>query len=191
MPFGATIPVVSLNNGFLGWVSRIGKRTITARPVLPTTPNPINFGDAVVIVPTTGGGDSYQSVADYIAGGGTFTAAKFAGICVRNVKTNLAFVSLETTESIVSVGNYAPGQMCEALEEGSITTACNVGVPLSQNPIYIRVALNGAFPAGVVGGVEAVADGANTVQVPSVLFRNGTIDGNKVVELTILNRVAA
>jgi hypothetical protein len=24
-----------------------------------------------------------------------------------------------------------------------------------------------------------------------VLFRNGTIDGNKVVELTILNRVAA
>jgi hypothetical protein len=189
MPFGATLPVKALNSGFLGNVSRIGKRTITARQVLATTPNPISFGQAVVINPAT---DTYQSVADFIAGGGTFTAALFAGIAVRNVKTNISFVSLEQTETPGLVGSYAPGQMCEVLEEGSITTLITNGTPVSQAPVFVRIALNGAIPAGVVGDLEAVADGANTVSLTDIArFRTSVQDANGVAEITILNRVAA
>ena len=39
--------------------------------------------------------------------------------------------------------------------------------PTAGGSVYIRVALNGAIPNGVVGGLEAVADGANTVLYPN------------------------
>ena len=188
--FGATIPVLALNNGFLGAVTRLGKRGITARQILSTSAVGANFGDPLVIVPTAGGGDTYQSVKDYITAGGTFTAAKFAGVAVREVKTNLSFISLLTIGTS-NIGQYTPGQMAEGLEEGSIIVKCNVGTPASQGQLFIRIAANGAIPNGVVGGFEAAADGANTVALPGVLFRTGVMDGNNAVEITILNRVAA
>ena len=189
--FGVSLPVVALNNGFLGAVSRVGYPVIVARQVLPTTTNPINFGDPVVFV--TGGSDgdfALQSVADFIAGGGTFTAAKFAGVAVREVKTNLAYVALETIPANL-IGSYAPGEMAEALESGSICVKINNGTPVSQGTVYIRIAANVGIPAGVVGGFEAVADGTNTVALTGVVFRTGNLDANGVAEITILNRVAA
>lgn len=188
--FGATIPVTGLNNGFIGQISRTGERVVTSRPVLSTTPNPIPFGAPVVIIPTAGGGDSYQSVADFIAGAGVFTAAKFAGVAVREVKTNLSYLALETLGT-PQIGSYAQNEMAEALERGSINVQVNVGAPASQGPVYIRIALNGAIPAGVVGGFEAAADGANTIQLTNVVFRTGVLDSNNVAEITLLNRVAA
>jgi hypothetical protein len=191
MSFGTTIPVTGLNLGFVGTISRLGERVVATRPVLSTAAANISFGSPVVIIPNgSGGGDTYQSVADFIAGGGTFTAAKFAGVAVREVKTNLAYVSLGNNGGPIT-GSYAPNEMCEALERGSITVPINVGTPASQGTVYVRVALNGAFPAGVVGGFEAAADGANTVALTSVVFRTGVLDGNKVAEITLLNRVAA
>lgn len=189
--FGTTIPVTGLNNGFPGTVSRIGKRTITARQVLSTTPNAIPFGAPCVIVPNgSGGGDTMQSVADFIAGGGTFTNARFAGIAVREIKTQINFLSLETIGTGQS-GSYAPGTMGEILEEGSCSAVIAVGTPVSQGNVYVRTALNGAIPLGLVGDLEAAADGSNTVLLTGVLFRTGFIDGNLVSEITILNRAAA
>lgn len=190
MSFGTVIPVTGLNLGFVGQVTRLGERVIASRPVLATTPNNINFGAPVVIVPTAGGGDSYQSVADFIAGGGTFTAAKFAGVANREVKTNLSYTSLGNNGT-PQIGSYAPNEMSEALERGSILVSINNGTPASQAPVFVRIALNVAIPAGVVGGFEAVADGANTVQLTNVVFRTGVQDGNGVAEITLLNRVAA
>jgi hypothetical protein len=187
--FGGVIPVTALNLGFLGNVSRIGERVIAARQVLASTPNPIKFGDACVIVPDSTGG-TLQSIADFILGGGTFTAPRFAGIAVRNVKTFLTYSTLGTVQT-PQIGTYAPGQLAEALERGSITVKINNGAPVSQNPVYVRVLANGGIPAGVVGGLEAVADGTNTIVVPSVVFRTGVLDANGVAEITLLSRTAA
>ena len=188
--FGVSLPVIALNNGFLGAVSRIGKLTITARQVLSTSAKGPNFGDPCVIVPGAANvADTIQSVADYITAGGTFTAAKFAGTAVREVKTNLSFVAMESLGTFV--GGYAPGEIAELCEEGSVTVKINNGAPISQAPVYVRTVLNAAIPAGVVGGFEAVADGVNTIQLTGVVFRTGVLDSNGVAEITILNRVAA
>lgn len=187
--FGGVIPVTGLNLGFLGNVSRLGERVITARLVLATTPNPIKFGDAVVIVPDSTGG-TYQNVNDFIVGGGTFTAAKFAGIAVRNVRTQLIYQTLTTVQTIF-VGQYNPGEIAEALERGSCTVKVNNGTPVSQAPVFVRTIYNAAIPAGVVGGIEAVADGTNTVSLPTVVFRTGVLDANGVAEITLQTRVAA
>jgi hypothetical protein len=189
--FGVSLPVVALNNGFLGAVSRVGYPVIVARQVLPTTPNPISFGDPAVFVAGASDGDyAVQSVADFIVGGGTFTAAKFTGVAIREVKTNLSYLSLATIPANL-IGTYAPGEIAEVLETGSICVKINNGTPFSQGPVYVRIAANVGIPAGVVGGFEAVADGANTVALTGVVFRTGNLDANGVAEITILNRVAA
>lgn len=191
--FGTVLPVTGLNNGYLGQVSRLGERVITARPVLATAASPVSFGDPVVIIPnaTSGLGDSYQSVADFIAGGGTFTAARFAGVANREVKTNVQFTTLFNTNN-VTINSYGIGEMAEALERGSVTVLIHAGlVPLSQGPVYIRTVLNGAIPTGVVGGFEGAADGTNSILIPGVVFRTGLVDVNGVAEITLLNRVAA
>lgn len=192
MPFGSTIPVTGLYNGFLGAGSRLGDNIIAARQVLATTPNPINFGSSCVIVPDSTGG-TYQSVADFIAGGGTMTAALFAGVAHREVKTNVVYTALLQTQTPGLTGSYYPGSMAEVRERGSVAVACLVGTPVSQQPVYLRIALNSAFPAGVIGGFEAAADGSNTINLGTigVVFRTGTIDSNFVTEITLKTRVAA
>jgi len=91
-------------------------------------------------------------------------------------------------------GSYAPGTLAEVLEEGSITVNITVGTGIaSQGPVFVRTALNGAIPAGIVGDLEAQADGGNTVSLATVgvVFRTGVLDGNNTAEITIRNRVAA
>lgn len=187
--FGGVIPVKALNLGFLGNVSRLGERVIAARQVLTTTPNPIYFGSPVIIVPDSTGG-TYQSVSDFIAGAGAFTAAKFAGVAVRNVKTMLQYTAWGNVQNPL-IGQFAPGQMAEVLERGSITVQINNGTPVVQGPVFVRILANAGIPAGVVGGFEAVADGTNTVQLTGVVFRTGVVDANNVSEITLLSRVAA
>jgi hypothetical protein len=156
--FGVSLPVIALNNGFLGAVSRIGKRTITARQVLSTSATGIKFGDPVVIIPNNaGGGDTIMSVADYIAAGNAFGSSNFAGVGVREVKTQLSYSSLATIPATL-VGIYVPGEIAEMLEEGSICVAINNGTPKSQGAVFVRVSLDAAISAGVVGGFEAVTD---------------------------------
>lgn len=156
--FGTVIPVVGLNNGFLGNVTRLGKRGIAAREVLSTTPSNINFGDPVVLIPDSLGG-TWQSVKDFVAGGGAFSSPKLAGVAVREVKTNLSFsASNPPGTAAASIGYYAPASLCEALEEGSINVKINVGTPVAGNNVYIRTVANSGIPAGVVGGFEAAND---------------------------------
>ncbi len=191
--FGATIPVTTLNNGFLGAATRLGKRTITARQVCTTaqyaSATGPNFGDPCVIVATSGGGDTLWSVKDYIGHGGTFTAELFAGTAYREVKTNLAYVALETIGG-AQIGNYAPGSMAELMEEGSTAVKVNVTTGIaSQGPVYVRVSANGANT--IVGGFEAASDTTYTVLLTGVVWRTGVVDANGCAEITMLNRVAA
>lgn len=188
--FGQVIPVSGFNFGFAGKVSRLGERVIAARQVLSTTTNPIVFGQAVVINPTT---DTYQSVADFITGGGTFTAALFAGIAISEVETTYNYPYNPYAGG--AIGSYPPGQVCEVLERGSITIAIQAaaaGTPQSQGQLYIRKTANASYPSAVVGGFEVAADSTNTVAIPNLVFRTGAgLDANNIAEVTILSRAAA
>lgn len=117
--------------------------------------------------------------------------ATFAGIAIREVKTQLTY---PITPGASLIGNYLPGQLCEVLERGSVTVKIPVGTPITNGSVYLRTVLNGAIPAGLLGDLEAAPDGTNTIVLaPShpVVFRTGVLDGNNVAEITLLNRVAA
>jgi len=101
-----------------------------------------------------------------------------------------------TSVNSPAVGTYAPGQMCEALERGSITVPCMNGSPLAGGPVYIRTAANAALPGTFIGGFEAAADGTNSVILgatndPWIVFRIGGVDANGMAEITIKSRHAA
>lgn len=118
-----------------------------------------------------------------------FYAAVFGGIAVREVKTQLQFLTLAPGGS--EVGYYAPGQFTESLVRGSITVKIYNGIPISNGPVYIRAATNSSFPNGIVGGLEAQADGVKNILLTNVTFKTGTLDGNNVSEVTLLDRLAA
>ena len=196
MPFGQVIPVTGLNYGFPGTVSRLGDPLPVSKPVLNGTPDNIQFGQPVVVIPLTGGGDAVVNVYDYILAtssggqGGTFTAAKFAGVAIREVKTLLSY---PVNPDIPQAGSYAPNQDCGVLVRGTISVLVNNGTPSSQGTVYIRKTYNAAFPNGVVGGFEAqVSDSStNCVALTNAVFKDGAIDANNVAEITILERQAA
>jgi len=172
----------------------LGKRTITARQVLSTTPNNIPFGTPMVIIPTVGGGDTVVGVVDYVGSGsgqqsGTLTAALIAGIAINEVTTNLTFPGAQTPGAL-NTGYYGPGGIAEMLEEGSIMVQINNGTPASQAVVYVRTALNASVPAGVVGGFEA-ANTTGVIAWTGVVFRTGVLDANNMAEITLPNRVAA
>jgi hypothetical protein len=190
--FGKVIPVIGVNNGFLGQVSRSGLRSIAPRQILATTPTQAFFGDSAVLVPDAVGG-TWQSVRDFIAGGGTMTAALFAGVFNREVTTTGSF---PYTPGANVIGSYLPGNIAEVVEMcDGVTVACLVGAGscVAGGNVYLRIALNGAFPAGVVGGFEGAADGANTVNLSTVgvVWRTGVVDVNGVAEIVLKQRVAA
>ncbi len=197
MPFGQVIPVAGLNYGFPGNVSRLGDPLVVSKPVLNGTPDNIQAGQPVVVIPITGGGDAVVNVYDYILSsasggqGGTFTAAKFAGVAIREVKTLLSY---PVNPDVPQTMSYAPNQDCGILVRGTITVVINNGTPSSQGTVYVRKTANtGSFPNGVVGGFEAaVSDSSsNCVALTNVAFKDGAIDANNVAEITILERQAA
>lgn len=106
--------------------------------------------------------------------------AQFAGIAVREVK--------QSTQYFTQEGEYSPGQPCDVLERGSATVYCNHGTPTARGSVYLRIAANGAIPNGVIGGLEAAADGINTIPITNVQWKTGYLDANNVAELTILTR---
>lgn len=113
----------------------------------------------------------------------------FAGIAGREVKTQLTY---PITPGSSLIGSYAPGEMTEVMVgRGSIIVAINAGTPISNGQVYMRVALNGAIPAGLVGDLEAAPDGVNTVALTGVVFKTGVLDANNLAEITFLNRILA
>lgn len=197
MPFAQVIPVTGPNFGVPGNLSRLGDPLTVSKPVLNSTPDTILFGQAVVVIPETAApGDAVVSAFDYILAtaqggqGGTFTAAKFGGIAVREVKTNLVFP--ENPDVPASAG-YAPGQDCGFAVRGTVSVYVQNGTPASQGTVYIRKTYNPAFPNGVVGGFEAaVSDsGTNCVALSQVVWKTGQLDANNIAEVTILERSAA
>lgn len=162
LSFGQVIPVLGQNIGFPGTVSRAGVPVIKSRQVLSTTAHNVNFGEAVVGIADALGG-TFQSIRDFVATVANIPllAAAFAGIAVREVKTQLTYGN-GVTPGTQQVGYYAPGQMMDALELGSIVVAITNGTPAAFGAVYARIVANAALTATAVGDLEAADDVVST-----------------------------
>lgn len=179
----------------------------TSTTVTPASATLAGLSNGMLIAGTGIPAGTYISSVNYTAGTITISKAatdsatgllyfaKFGGIAVREVKTQLGYPY--TPPGSTEVGYYAPGNYVSILVRGGITVKCVVGTPVAEGPAYLRTILNGSVPAGVVGGIEANADGLNNVLlagipgIASAFFKNGAMDGNNLCELTLTNRVAA
>lgn len=170
----------SLNLGFPGSYSRNGDCIIATRLVKSTDINNINFGDAVFLNGDSAGG-TYSGIAQ-LAGAATFAA--FAGIAVREVKSNETFLPVPT------LGFYAPNAPADVLERGATIVPYHAfganPAPVAGGPVFLRIALNGAGTA--IGQYESAADGGNTIAITNAKWTTGVLDGNSNIELTLLSR---
>lgn len=175
---------IQMDQGYPGSYSRNGDCIIMARPVNSADANPAFFGDAVFLTAdaTVLGGGAYSSTQSLVAASGTPSMTNFVGVAVREVKT------AETYNPSPAFGSYLQGQVCDGLERGSCAVVCHVGTPAAGAAVYLRTVLNGAIPAGVVGGFEANADGGNSFAITNARWTNNVLDSNNVTELTLLSR---
>lgn len=160
-----------LNLGYPGSVSRSVDAIIDNRVIKVTDTVPVPFGSAVVL----NSDNTYSAVTD------TTTADQFGGIAVREVK--------QSTDYFSAIGQYNPGEPADVLTRGSVTVYCNNGTPTAGGKVYLRVKANVAVPNGVVGQLEAAADGTNSIELPNLRWTTGQLDANKVAEVTILTKV--
>ena len=118
-----------------------------------------------------------------VAMGASDTAAKFVGIASREVKTTLTYLEQ-------GVGQYAPGEPVSVFKRGVVNVICQKGTPALGGAVYLRVTANTSFPNAVVGGLEAEADSANTVQLTNCQW-GGAADTNKVAAMRIMTIINA
>jgi len=160
----------TMNIGYPGNFARNADCIIAARCVRLEDELAIRFGDAVILNED----DTYSRF------GAENTAAEFIGVAVREVK--------QATDYYSPAGSYLPGQPCDVLLRGAVCVEVHNGTPKAGGKAYLRIAENAAYPNGVIGGFEAAADGANTLELLNVRFTTGNMDGNNVAEITILTR---
>lgn len=162
----------TMNIGYPGSFSRNADCIIAARCVRTEDDLAIRFGEPVIL----------NADNTYSRFGADNTAADFVGIAVREVK--------QATDYYNPAGSYRPGEPCDVLMRGAVCVEVHNGTPSAGGKVYIRIAENAAYPNGIIGGIEAAADGANTIELANVRFTTGNIDGNNVAEITILTRNA-
>lgn len=76
------------------------------------------------------------------------------------------------------------GKVGDCLRKGFMTVYNRAGAPAFNGAAYARI----AAPAGVkiVSGIEAVADGANTIAIPKCTFKDaGDASGNVEIEFNV------
>lgn len=159
---GSVIPVTGLTLGPIGSISQTDFPLLSPRKVRATDTLNINFGEVSVLNLD----NTYSSLAQFILLGGALTPQMALGIAKDTVMTNPYYPLAGGTN--MPAGFYAPGIEVNMLTRGTINCAVNVGQPAGAGtPVFIRTALNGAFGAGVVGGIEGAADGTAPVGAAS------------------------
>lgn len=158
---------ISMLSGYAGTQSRTADAIIQNR----IAKSNISFGHAVVLT----NDNKWDNVVE-----GT-TAAQIAGIAVREV------VQANTFDP-QSNPDYMAETPCDVMVRGNCTVKCQRGTPKSGDAVYVRVKANAAYQDAVVGGLEATADAANTVQVTNIEWTTGVMDANGMAEITIKTR---
>lgn len=183
----SVIQVKGLSLGFVGNVSNEGFSLRTPRLVNLTDTNPVAFGETFVL----NANNTYSSVKQFIAGSGTVTAALAMGIAVSNININPAYNTAGSNDAATPGGLYVPGSIMDGLVQGTINVSCNNGTPTAGGTVFIRVLFNAAIPLGVVGGLEAIADGTNTVALTNLKWKTGFLETDLTAQVTILARTIA
>lgn len=158
---------ISMLSGYAGTQSRTADAIIQNR----IAKSNISFGHAVVLT----NDNKWDNVVE-----GT-TAAQIAGIAVREV------VQANTFDP-QSNPDYMAETPCDVMVRGNCTVKCQRGTPKSGDAVYVRVKANTTYQDAVVGGLEATADAANTVQVTNIEWTTGVMDANGMAEITIKTR---
>lgn len=158
---------ISMLSGYAGTQSRTADAIIQNR----IAKSNISFGHAVVLT----NDNKWDNVVE-----GT-TAAQIAGIAVREV------VQANTFDP-QSNPDYMAETPCDVMVRGNCTVKCQRGTPKSGDAVYVRVKANATYQDAVVGGLEATADAANTVQVTNIEWTTGVMDANRMAEITIKTR---
>jgi len=190
---GFVIPLAGPNAGFPGTVSRNGDELIVSRPLLSTDSVPAPYGAPAILNTGNSVGGFWSSVAAAVAAGvsNANMLAQLAGIFVQNFKVNTSYV---IGGSPATANSYAAGSLADVLERGVIVVQLSVftTAPTAGGQVFIRTVLNGAIPAGVIGGYETAADGANTIAVPTSqwAWKTGFVDPNGRTEIVIKNRIS-
>jgi hypothetical protein len=189
---GFVIPLTGPNSGFPGTVSRNGDELIVNRPLNIADTVGASFGDVAILDTGNSIGGLWSSVQAAVVAGVSQAniLAQLAGIFTRNFKVDLTYPVFPG-----GVSNfYAPGSLADVLERGVITVQLRVfsTAPTSGSQVFVRTILNGAIPAGIVGGLETAADGGNTIAIPTSqwAFKSGFVDANGRTEIAIKNRIS-
>lgn len=157
----------TLNFGYPGQISRQGDEISRTRPVKKGAAN-IPFGAAVEI-----GTDGTCT----LLGAGSGTAAAFAGVAMRRVKSALVYPDQNH-------GYYAANENCDILERGAVMVECVAGNPTVGGAVHVyKAAANGHK----MGEFAAAADATNTVQLTNAKWATGK-DANNVAEVVIVTR---
>lgn len=188
------IPVTGLILGPVGSFSQTDFPRVSPRLIDPADVLYPSFGDLMVLNQGGSGNNTYSALKQYISiDSSSLTASVPLCLAAANVKTNTVYPS-NGSGSISNTGVYLPGQEADALLQGTMNVAVNVGTPAGAgSQVYIRKILNASFPLGVIGGIEGVADGSNTVAYPNIVFRTGILStdpstGQVTAQVVILNR---
>lgn len=158
---------ISLLSGYAGTQSRTADAIIQNR----VAKNNIAFGHAVVLT----NDNKWDNVSD------ATTEAQIAGVAVREV------IQANTFDP-QSNPDYMAETPCDVMVRGNCTVKCQRGTPKSGDAVYVRVKANTKYQDAVVGGLEATADDANTVQVTNIEWTTGVMDANGMTEITIKTR---
>lgn len=118
------------------------------------------------------------TVGAVVAMGAGDTADGFVGFASREIKSSVNYLEQ-------GVGVYAPTEPVSVFMRGAVNVMVQKGTPALGGAVYVRVAENASYPTAVVGGIEAEADGGNTVELPGVLFE-GPADNNGIACVRIL-----
>ncbi len=157
----------AMTAGFAGSYARQPDMIVNTRPAGGSAPIP--FGAPLV-----------YSGTDVVQMGASATAAQFVGVAGQELKSSLTYLEQ-------SQGQYNPGDPVSVFQRGSIQVYCQRGTPALGGAVYVRITANGSYETAVVGGFEAEADSANTVQLTNAQW-GGPPDANGIAELVILTR---
>lgn len=163
----------TMNHGYAGSYARQPDSVIDSHPLTGTANVP--FGLAVVR-------DTTNAHAVVLPTDST-TAAQFLGVAVREIKSAIDYLNQ-------NIGQYTPGEAVPVIKRGCVNVKCQKGTPKAGEAVYLRIKANASYESAVVGGFEAEADSANTVQLTNCQWK-GEADANGIAEMRIMTIINA
>lgn len=159
----------AMPHGYAGSYARQPDMVVNTRPAAAVIP----FGTPLKY-------DSQGHVAPLGAGD---AATAFVGVAAREIRSALTYLDQ-------SAGAFAAGEAVSVFMRGAVNVRCQKGTPKLGGAVYVRVTANESYPTAAVGGFEAEADEAKTVQLTGCQWA-GAADTSGVAELRILTMQSA